>query len=82
MTIRLYGIHPVLEALKKRPRAVKNITLSRKEGKTLDPLLDLASGAGINVRHDGLEKIAKLAGTIPYEIVAGITGRVPRIYKS
>jgi len=28
-----------------------------------------------------LEKLARLAGTIPYEIVTGITGRVPRLYK-
>jgi len=27
-----------------------------------------------------LEKLARLAGTIPYEIVTGITSRVPRIY--
>ena len=29
-----------------------------------------------------LERLARLAGTIPYEIVTGITSRVPRIYKS
>lgn len=29
-----------------------------------------------------IEKIAKLAGTIPYEILSAITDRVPRIYKS
>ena len=28
-----------------------------------------------------IEKLARLAGTIPYEIVTGITSRVPRIYK-
>jgi alanine racemase len=28
-----------------------------------------------------IEKIAKLAGTIPYEILASITDRVPRIYR-
>ena len=28
-----------------------------------------------------VETIAKLAGTIPYEILANITDRVPRIYK-
>ena len=28
-----------------------------------------------------VEKLARLAGTIPYEIVTGITSRVPRIYK-
>ena len=27
-----------------------------------------------------VEKVAKLAGTIPYEIVSGITDRVPRVY--
>ena len=29
-----------------------------------------------------IEKIAKLAGTIPYEILSAITDRVPRIYKN
>ena len=28
-----------------------------------------------------IEKIAKLAGTIPYEILSAITDRVPRVYK-
>jgi len=28
-----------------------------------------------------VEKLARLAGTIPYEIVTGITSRVPRLYK-
>jgi alanine racemase len=28
-----------------------------------------------------VEKVAKLAGTIPYEIVSTITDRVPRVYK-
>jgi alanine racemase len=27
-----------------------------------------------------IERLARLAGTIPYEIVTGITGRVPRVY--
>ena len=29
-----------------------------------------------------IERLARLAGTIPYEIVTGITGRVPRRYKN
>ena len=29
-----------------------------------------------------IEKIAKLAGTIPYEILSAITDRVPRVYKN
>jgi alanine racemase len=29
-----------------------------------------------------VEKVAKLAGTIPYEILACITDRVPRIYRA
>ena len=57
-------------------------------------LLDVGHVAGVAVgdevvligEQDGMEipveKIAKLAGTIPYEILAGITDRVPRIYKN
>jgi alanine racemase len=28
-----------------------------------------------------IERLARLAGTIPYEILTGITSRVPRVYK-
>jgi len=63
MTVKLYGIHPVLEALKKRPRAFINITHSRKEGKVLDPLLTLAAEANIRVCRDVPEKISRLAGS-------------------
>ncbi|MFC1548407.1 alanine racemase [Candidatus Omnitrophota bacterium] len=39
-------------------------------------LIGRQGGAEIHV-----EKIAKLAGTIPYEILSAITDRVPRVYK-
>jgi len=73
MTIKLYGIHPVLEALKKRPRAVKGITLSRRAGKTIDPILKLASKTNIDVRYDGPEKIAKIAGSDNHQGVVAET---------
>lgn len=57
-------------------------------------LVDVGHINGINVGEEvvligkqgdseiRIEKVAKLAGTIPYEILAAITDRVPRIYKS
>lgn len=70
MTVQLYGIHPVLEALKKRPRAVKGITLSRRAGKTIDPILKLASGANIDIRYTGPDQITAIAGSENHQGVA------------
>ena len=63
MTVSLLQRYSFPHPVNKRPKAFKNITLSRKEGKTLDLLLALASKAKINVCHDVSEKIAKLAGS-------------------
>ena len=40
-------------------------------------------GIGADLGHNEIttERLARLAGTIPYEIVCSITDRVPRIYK-
>ncbi len=56
-------------------------------------LLDVGNVGGVRVGDEvvligkqghaeiHIEKIAKLAGTIPYEILSSITDRVPRVYK-
>jgi alanine racemase len=56
-------------------------------------LLDVGHVKGVNIGDEVvligrqgtseilIEKIAKLAGTIPYEILSAITDRVPRVYK-
>ncbi len=56
-------------------------------------LMDVGSIGGVEVGDEvvligrqgeatiPIEKIAKLAGTIPYEILSAITDRVPRVYK-
>jgi alanine racemase len=49
-----------------------------KNTKVGDEVVLIGRQRGANIP---VEKVAKLAGTIPYEIVSGITNRVPRVYK-
>jgi len=50
-----------------------------KEVKVGDEVVLIGRQGGSDIP---IEKIAKLSGTIPYEILATITDRVPRIYKA
>jgi len=49
-----------------------------KNVKVGDEVVLIGAQRGEEIR---VEKLARLAGTIPYEIVTGITSRVPRLYK-
>jgi len=51
---------------------VKNVKIG-------DEVVLIGSQTGTQI---SIEKIAKLAGTIPYEILSAITNRVPRVYKN
>ena len=50
----------------------------RNLGEHRPPVLGLERPA---VVHRTVEELAQWAGTIPYEILAGISARVPRIYE-
>ena len=69
--ITLYGIHPVLEALKKRPRAVKSIHLARQgSDKALTQISELALQYGITVRASTQQELIQLSGSSQHQGIA------------
>ncbi len=69
--LTLYGIHPVLEALKKRPRAVKSIHLARQgSDKSLTQISELAQQYGIAVRASTQQELIQLTGSSQHQGIA------------
>lgn len=71
MAFFIYGIHPVLEALKKRPRAVRRIILARQreEGGMRD-ILGLAQQARIKIEYAQPHDLARTAGSEQHQGIA------------
>ncbi len=69
--ITLYGIHPVLEALKKRPRAVKSIHLARQgSDKSLTQISELAQQYGIAMLASTQQELIQLTGSPQHQGIA------------
>ncbi len=59
--LTLYGIHPVLEALKKRPRAFHRLFLSRESGREdFTQIVSLARAAKINTALVTIKELAQM----------------------
>ena len=64
MAFIIYGIHPVLEALKQRPRAVHRIILARQRDElAVRPIIELAKNARIKIDHEQSTGLDRLAGS-------------------
>jgi len=71
MAITLYGIHPVLEVLKKRPRAVHEILLSRqREEGALKEVLACADASRIQLRRESPQALSRITATEQHQGVA------------
>lgn len=69
--LTLYGIHPVLEALKKRPRAVKSIHLARQgSDRSLTQISELAQKHGIALRAVTQQELIQLTGSSQHQGIA------------
>lgn len=69
--ITLYGIHPVLEALKKRPRAIKSIHLARQgSDRSLTQISELALQNKIVVRPSTQQELLQLSGSPQHQGIA------------
>jgi len=76
--ITLYGIHPVLEALKKRPHAIKSIHLSRQSNdKNLKQISELARQHSINMRTSTPQDLRQLTNSSQHQGVAAETEPFP-----
>jgi 23S rRNA (guanosine2251-2'-O)-methyltransferase len=78
MSFIIYGIHPVLEALKQRPRAVHRIILARQRDETaVRPIIELAKQAHIKIDHDHSAGLDRLAGSEQHQGVLAETEPYP-----
>jgi 23S rRNA (guanosine2251-2'-O)-methyltransferase len=69
--IPLYGIHPILEALKKRPRAIKSIHLARQgNDRSLTQISELALQHKIVVRPSTQQELLQLCGSPQHQGIA------------
>ncbi len=60
MSLDLYGIHPVCEALKKRPQAFRRVFLARQKHEASCRLIaDLAAQAGVPVSREPAEALTR-----------------------
>lgn len=71
MTMFLYGIHPVLEALKKRPRAFHRIILAKqREEASRQEIVRLAEKAHIKVQYDIAGNLSRAASSEQHQGIA------------
>jgi len=71
MSFFIYGIHPVLEALKKRPRAVHRLILARQRDESgLRDILGLAQQSRIKIEYTQLHELARYAGSEQHQGIA------------
>lgn len=69
--ITLFGIYPVLEALKKRPRAIKSIQLSRKsKDSALQQINELARKHSITISTSSPQDLRQLTNSAQHQGVA------------
>ncbi len=75
----LYGLKPVLEALRSTRRGVTRISLQRgRTGQETDEIFRLAREQGVPIRLDAREALDQAAGTPKHQgVVAWITGMGP-----
>lgn len=72
--VYLYGVHPVLEALKAHPGAIREVLLSRETDRgPLSEIDELARKAGVSRRDASRAKLSELCGADAHQ---GVVARV------
>ena len=71
----IYGLNPVIEAIRSDPKGVRYIGVAREHGGKLQRAIADAKSAGISVRQMDAEQIDRLAGRgVHNGIIAEVTG--------
>lgn len=70
----IYGLNPVLEAIRSRPDHIRFVGIAREQGGKLQRAVTAAREAGIDVRHMTAQQIDRLTGrTVHNGIVAEVS---------
>jgi 23S rRNA (guanosine2251-2'-O)-methyltransferase len=70
----IYGLNPVLEALRSQPERIHYIAVSREHGSKLQRVIAEAKKGGVVVRHVAVEEVDRLAtGGVHNGIVADLS---------
>jgi 23S rRNA (guanosine2251-2'-O)-methyltransferase len=70
---RIYGVHPVLEALRSKARGFEAIHLQRgRRGREVDEILRLAKASRVSVLFEDREVLDRMAGTARHQGAVGI----------
>jgi 23S rRNA (guanosine2251-2'-O)-methyltransferase len=70
----IYGVNPVLEAIRSHPERVRYIAIAREQSVRLQRLMAEAAKAGIRVRSVGADEVERLAGRGVHNGVAADVG--------
>lgn len=75
---RLFGVHPVLEALRSKARGFETICLQRgRRGRDVDEILRLAKTNRVPVVFEPRETLDRMAGTARHQGAVGIVAAKP-----
>jgi len=80
MAVILYGVHPVCEALKKRPHAFKRLVLARKGGDAeIRNIIRLAEASHLTIFRDVPKNLSRLARTDQHQGVVAEVDPFPLV---
>lgn len=71
--MKVYGLNPVMEALRSQPERIDRLLIAKgKSGHRLQEVIDAARKAGLSVRFEPREHLARLAGTPKHQDVVAV----------
>ena len=74
----LYGVHPVLEALRSKERGFEAIYLQRgRRGRDIEEILKLAKASHVSVAFEPREALDRMAGTTRHQGAVGVAAAKP-----
>ncbi len=78
--MNVYGVNPVLEALRSRARKVERVLITRgKSGGRLERIIQLSREQGIPVRFEPSDAIKRQAGTAQHQDAVAILAEAPLV---
>lgn len=75
----IYGVHPVVEAIRSRARAIDYVGVARERGDAkLQRIIDDCRASGVPVRFMARDDLARLAGTLNHQGIVAAVASAPK----